>query len=179
MRYAAFFRNLNLGRRNCPDRGQFEAAFLDSGAATARSFLANGTIAFDAGSGQDAMGILGRASDLLAARFGMVEPAFLRDMAHLAWLAGTAPFDAIEAASVHGCFVTFVHRDARPGRLPAGSRRGDVEVVGITALEVLCTARQVGQGIGNPNAFVEKSLGAPATTRAWNTLLRLVDRHGG
>jgi len=31
MKYAVFYRNLNLGRPRCPDRAQFEAAFLTNG----------------------------------------------------------------------------------------------------------------------------------------------------
>lgn len=177
MRHAAFFRNLNLGRRNCPDRRQFEAAFLDSGAVTANSFLVNGTIAFDARSGNNAEAILQHATRLLATQCGMIEPVFLRDMAYLAGLVEAAPFDAVDPASVYGCFVTFVHRDARLERLPARNRRGNVEVVGLTEIEVFCTARQLGKSPGSPNAFVEKTIGAPATTRAWSTLLRLVDKH--
>jgi len=46
MKFAVFFRNLNLGRPNCPDRAQFEAASLMAGAETAASFLTNGTLVF-------------------------------------------------------------------------------------------------------------------------------------
>ena len=46
MHYAAFLRNVNLGRPNSPTRAQFEAAFLASGAASAASFLVNGTLVF-------------------------------------------------------------------------------------------------------------------------------------
>ena len=42
MKHAAFFRNLNLGRPNCPTRAQFEAAFVAAGAGFASSLLTNG-----------------------------------------------------------------------------------------------------------------------------------------
>jgi uncharacterized protein (DUF1697 family) len=46
VKYAAFFRNLNLGRKNCPSKAQLEQAFLDAGAREASSFLTNGTLVF-------------------------------------------------------------------------------------------------------------------------------------
>ena len=37
MRFAAFFRNLNLGRPSCPTREQLESAFVEAGAGAAAS----------------------------------------------------------------------------------------------------------------------------------------------
>jgi uncharacterized protein (DUF1697 family) len=59
-KYAAFFRNLNLGRSNYPDRQGFEAAFLEAGAPHAASFLTNGTLVFEARSPAHARTVLGR-----------------------------------------------------------------------------------------------------------------------
>jgi len=39
-------------------------------------------------------------------------------------------------------------------------------------------SRIIGRSQGSPNAFLEKLLGLPTTTRAWNTVVRLVDKHG-
>ena len=50
-RYAAFLRNVNLGRPNSPTRAQFEEAFLVSGALSAESFLVNGTLVFTLAAG--------------------------------------------------------------------------------------------------------------------------------
>ncbi|MHB1058236.1 MAG: DUF1697 domain-containing protein [Rhodanobacter sp.] len=177
MRYAAFFRNLNLGRRHCPDRAQFEAAFLDAGAHAAKSFLTNGTIAFEARSLRAAENILADASHTLAAGCGLAEPGFLRETAYLADLLDTAPFKSVDTAAVYGCYVTFLHHGAGIGRLPPATSRGDVEVIAVTGTEALCVAHRFGKNPGSPNAFVEKALAAPATTRAWNTVVRLVQKH--
>ena len=42
---------------------------------------------------------------------------------------------------------------------------------------VFSVVRVVGRSPGSPNAFLEKLLGLPATTRVWNTVVRLVDKH--
>jgi hypothetical protein len=57
------------------------------------------------------------------------------------------------------------------------SPRGDVELIRVTPFVVLSVSRKVGAGLGNPTPFLEKLLGAPATTRGWGTIERLVRRH--
>jgi uncharacterized protein (DUF1697 family) len=181
MRYAAFFRNLNLGRANSPNKAQFEAAFLQAGASSARSFLVNGTLAFDAPSLVAARRVLAGASALMAQEVGLKEPGFLREMSLLRELVDSDPFGAVDPASVYGCCVTFLHPKAPVDRLPAGLPSGEVEVIRATAGEVMCVARQLAhkKSAGSPNAFIEKALGQPATTRFWNTVVRLVDKHSG
>lgn len=179
MRYAAFFRNLNLGRPHCPDRGGFEATFLTAGARCAASFLTNGTMAFDAASVQDAARVLARAQRQLQQRAGLQEPAFLREMAWLADLVAARPFEGVEQAGLYGCYASFLHRDAVvPLDAVLKTPRGEVEVVCTSGLEVFSVARQIGKSPGSPNAFLEKLLDLPATTRAWNTVVRLVEKHG-
>jgi len=178
MRYAAFFRNLNLGRAHCPTRVQLEAAFLDAGAAAAQSFLTNGTIAFDASSLHSAHQMLAAATQSMVAQCGLKEPGFLREMAYLAALVDTAPFQSTDVEQVYGCYVTLLHADAKPVHLASVSPLGDVQVMRRTATEVFTVAYQRGKSVGSPNAFIEKALALPATTRAWNTVVRLVAKHG-
>ena len=132
MRYAAFFRNLNLGRKNCPDRVQFEAAFTAGGASAASSFLTNGTLVFEVGAGRRVRKVLANACAVLHGS---------------RWLA------------------------------PSESRRRDVRVVRCTDAEVFSVCLKIGNTPGSPNAFLEQSLDRPATTRNWNTVVRLVQRH--
>lgn len=178
MRYAAFFRNLNLGRANSPNREQFEAAFLEAGATEAKSFLTNGTIAFQASGIRSAKKILTEASELMGASCGLVEPAFLREITYLATLVDTRPFKSIDLDSVYDCYVTFLHAKAViPRSFPRASPRGDVKFVQLTDSEVLSVSYKPGKTPGSPNAFLEKALALPVTTRAWNTVVRLVGKH--
>jgi hypothetical protein len=64
-----------------------------------------------------------------------------------------------------------------PPTLPLASARGDVELIAVTPGEVLSLSRKFSASPGSPNAFLEKRLGSPLTTRAWNTLVRLVRKH--
>lgn len=178
MKYAAFFRNLNLGRPNCPTRAQFEAAFAAAGADSPSSFLTNGSIVFSAAAGR-ALQVLAAARKALAAECGLAEPAYLRSLEYLTGLVALDPFASVERGSVYQCCVSFL--PAQGVVLPAPpleSPRRDVEVLRFTAAEALSLSRKIGNTPGSPNAFLEKLLGAPVTTRNWNTVVRLVHKHG-
>jgi uncharacterized protein (DUF1697 family) len=179
MNYAAFFRNLNLGRPNCPTRLQLERAFKVAGAQSAASFLTNGTVVFEVGAGRRARQVLAAARRELRACCGLVEPVFIRRVSDLAELVAQDPFAAVDPDSVYERCVSFLHPEVLlPAAVPAASRRGDVEVLCLTATEALCVSRKVGNTPGSPNAFLERLLGLPATTRSWNTVRRLVGKHG-
>ncbi|MET0334009.1 MAG: DUF1697 domain-containing protein, partial [Rhizobacter sp.] len=67
MKFAAFLRNVNLGRPGVPTRVQLEAAFVEAGAPDAQSFQVNGTAVFSARSQAGAERVLRKALKLLAA----------------------------------------------------------------------------------------------------------------
>lgn len=178
MDYAVFFRNLNLGRPNCPTKLQFEAAFLAAGADRAASLLTNGTLVYEAASVDAAQRVFDAACARLNQLCGLKEPGFVRTVDYLAALVESDPFAAIDRDGVYECCVSFLHSpDVRPPVLPLASTRGDVELVALTPGEVLSVSRKLGASPGSPNAFLEKRLGSPLTTRAWNTLVRLVRKH--
>jgi hypothetical protein len=97
---------------------------------------------------------------------------------HLAGLVASDPFAGVDRAGVYEVCITFLgaKRPALPA-LPLVSKREDVEVLGATAGEAFSLSRVVGSTPGSPNAFLERLLGTPSSTRAWNTVVRLVDKH--
>ena len=182
MRCAAFFRNLNLGRPNAPTRAQLEAAFLDAGAASATSFLVNGTLVFDVPPHARPRALAARACVLMRASCGLREPVFVRRVDELAALVAGRPFDGHDdpahcAPDDDLRCVSFLagHRAALPA-FPFASKRGDIDFVASTGTEVFSVARVVGKSAGSPNAWLERTLGAAATTRNWRTVVRLVEK---
>lgn len=178
MDYAVFFRNLNLGRRNCPTKLQLEAAFLDAGADSAASLLTNGTLVYAAASVEEAKQVFDRAYDRLNQQCGLKEPAFVRTVDYLAALVDTDPFAGIDHATVYEFCVSFLHSpDVPPPVLPLASANRNVELIALTPGEVMSLSRKFGASPGSPNAFLEKRLNSPLTSRAWNTIVRLVHKH--
>jgi uncharacterized protein (DUF1697 family) len=178
MHYAAFLRNVNLGRPNSPTRAQFEAAFIESGAASAASFLVNGTLVFTLARGQRARAVAARACDAMRASCGMREPVFVRSVAELRALVASDPFAGHVAAGRDACCISFLGAPCRPlPRLPFVSARRDLELLRTDDTHVLSISRWVGNSAGSPNAWLERALGEPATTRNWRTVVRLVEKY--
>jgi uncharacterized protein (DUF1697 family) len=180
MKHVAFFRNLNLGRPKCPSKAQFEAAFLGAGAATASSFLTNGTIVFEAPSAAAAKKLLATASQTMHGECGLIEPAFLRTVRQLAGVVDDGPFDDVDEHGVFARCITFLHPKAEldQQRLPIDTPRGDCHIFASTGAEAFSTVQKNGNTVGNPNGVLEKLLKLPATSRNWNTVVRLLDKHG-
>ena len=63
-------------------------------------------------------------------------------------------------------------------RLPVDKPSGEewqVRVVAVYGRFALSFWRRLGRSIVYPNEVVEKMFGVPATTRSWNTLLKIQD----
>jgi uncharacterized protein (DUF1697 family) len=178
-KHVAFFRNLNLGRSNCPTKVQFEEAFIAAGAVSASSFLTNGTMIFATGSGRQAQRVFNGACEILRRTCGLNEPGTIRTIDYLTQLIALDPFVEIESNSVHACCVSFLYATdgLSVAQLPLESKRRDVKVLKLTDSEALSVSIKVGNTRGSPNAFLEKLLGPPVTTRSWNTIVRLVQKY--
>jgi len=178
MKYAAFFRNVNLGRPRSPTKVQLEEAFLEAGATDAQSFLTNGTLVFTVRPRANPSRILDTASKQLRIACGLKEPGYVRSVAYLRELVELDPFVSVDQSTVYLCCVTFLHASVPvPPVVPIESKRRDVEVISFTGGEAMCLSRKIGNTPGSPNAFLEKLFGLPATTRNWNTVVRLVQKH--
>ena len=179
VRYAAFLRNVNLGRPGSPTRVQLEDAFLAAGAASAESFQVNGTLVFTPASGARARALAERAREHLRASCGMREPLFVRSLDDLRALVAGDPFAGRVAEGRDACCITFLGAPRRTlPALPLVSPRGDLELLRSDDTHVLSISRWVGASAGSPNAWLERHFGEPATTRNWRTVVRLVEKHG-
>ncbi|MCK9685183.1 DUF1697 domain-containing protein [Scleromatobacter humisilvae] len=177
-RYAAFLRNVNLGRTNSPTRDQLEAAFLAAGAATAQSFQVNGTLVFTPARGTRPRALAARACEALAASCGMREPVFVRSVDELRALVASDPFAGQVADGRDACCISFLGAPRKPlPTLPLATPRGDLELLRADDTHVLSVSRWVGASAGSPNAWLERTLGELATTRNWRTVVRLVEKY--
>lgn len=178
MKYAVFFRNVNLGRAYCPSKMELEQAFISAGADSPSSFLVNGTLVYSAPDHDVAHRVLIDACRQLQDQCGLREPAFLRDLDSLERLVAMNPFAAVEKSTVFERCISFLYSDALDlPATPLESKRSDVQILQFTKAEVFSVSRLIGKSPGSPNAFLEKLLVSPVTTRNWNTVCRLLDKH--
>ena len=179
-RYAAFFRNVNLGRPGKPTRAQFIEAFESAGGKEVASFQAHGNAVFQASGAREAARITDAARAGLRKACGLEEAIQLRALRHLAALVREDPFAGAPRDDIYAQCVTFIPamRRAWPEG-PIIAPRREVEVLARAGGEVFSVIREVNGRPGNVNALLERLLGVPVTTRAWSTVQRLVRTHGG
>jgi uncharacterized protein (DUF1697 family) len=180
MKFAAFLRNVNLGRPGAPTRAQLEAAMQAAGAIEPQSFQTNGTVVFSARSLAGAERVLRKALKLLAAECELVEPGCVRSLDELAALASTSAFDGYDGDEVYEFVFSFAcERDTvLSDPLPLDNAAGNVRILALSDGNALGVSWKFGASPGSPNLFLEKTTGKPWTSRAIGTLQRLVAKHG-
>lgn len=179
MRFAAFFRNLNLGRTGHPTTAQFTAALEAAGARDAVSVLSHGNAAFSAPGARQATLIAQAACIHMQHTCGWNGAVHVRSIRQLARLIAAEPFATAPADGIHERCVTFLPANtAGLPALPLCSARRDLEIFRIEGGEAFSVTRLVGGRPGNVNGLLERLLRAPLTSRNWNTVMRVVERHG-
>ncbi|MEW6402518.1 MAG: DUF1697 domain-containing protein [Chloroflexota bacterium] len=176
-KYAAFFRNVNLGQGINPTRVQLESAFTDAGAASASSFITSGNVVFATTSETKARKVLASAREILKSLRGLKEPAFLRSLPYLSELAASDPFTSMNSHDIYDYSITFLDvKGLEKLNVPLKSLRGDLEIFRFTNGEALSVSHEIDGKVGNATAFLEKLLDVQVTTRNWNTIVRIVKR---
>lgn len=178
MRFAAFFRNLNLGRAGSPTRTQFVDALEAAGARAVVSVLSHGNAAFSATNARQAGALAQAACERLRKACGWTGAVHVRSVDYLARLIDAAPFAVAPVDGVHERCVTFLAPGTALPPLPLTSTRQDLAIFHANASEAFSITRLVGGRPGNVNGLLERLLRAPLTTRNWNTVVRVIERHG-
>jgi len=174
MRFAAFFRNLNLGRAGSPTKAQLVAAFEAAGARDVMSVHAHGNVAFSAADVRKARAIATKASEQLRTLCGLDEPVFVRSLNYLAGLIAAKPFASAPGDGIYEQCVTFLPQDlAAMTDLPIVTARRDAEIFAFVPGEAFSVTRLVGGRPGAVNALLERRLRTRLTSRSWTTVERM------
>jgi len=176
--YAALLRAINLGGRNKISMPDLRTLFEEGlGAKDVRTHVQSGNVVFRHGERSQARlaaAIEGRISDDL----GLAITVLLRTPTELAEAVAGSPF-ATKGADLSTVHVTFLVD--RPG----AERVAGVDPAKFSPDEFAVIGRDVHvhcpQGYGRTklsNAFFERKLGQPATTRNWKTVTTLAEMTG-
>lgn len=172
-RYAAFLRAVNVGGRvvKMSDLAQRLTAL---GLADVSTFIASGNVCFTAtGKPHD---IARRIEADLLEWLGYPVATMVRSWEELEALVASNPFKGVARAPDAKLYVTFLWEPpAKKPRLPRVSERDGLTLFRITGREAFMVAERLADGkFAVPNLPLEKELGVPATTRNWNTILRML-----
>jgi uncharacterized protein (DUF1697 family) len=175
--YAALLRGINLGARNRLAMADLRRIVEELGAEDVGTYVQSGNVVLRSRLTADRLA--SAIETAIRKELGMEVPVLVRSGRQLRALVRGNPFARpnVDVATLH---VTFLA--ARPAaKLVAGLRR---ESFGPDAFELVrgdvCLSCPGGYGRSKlGNAFLERRLGVPATTRNWRTVTALADLTAG
>jgi uncharacterized protein (DUF1697 family) len=178
MTHVALLRALNVGGKAVVKMADVRAAFEAAGCREVSTLGAAGNVLFTPGSKDVAAQeskIVAAMSTLMGAR---TEVCF-RQLDHLVDLVAADPFGDLASDESAKCYVTFMDRQPSPKpKLPLVIPKEGIEITGLRGADLFVVSRPKANGMyGFPNLVVEK-LGVRATTRNWNTVIKLASLAG-
>jgi len=171
--HVAFLRAINVGGRAVVKMSALKTAFERAGCRNVRTFIASGNVLFEAPAKLPAPLRAAIARELVKL-FGTMPGVCYRTLDEIHALIATNPFGAQTSDKAVKLYVAFM--DRLPAQLPALPIQVEKELIEITlirAADMMIVSRRKPNGMyGFPNACVEQ-LGVVATTRNWNTVIRV------
>jgi uncharacterized protein (DUF1697 family) len=172
MRYAAFLRGVNLGKRTVKS-AELKAAFEAMGFTEVKTLLASGNVLFDA---KTSKGLKAKIEAGLKEQFGFDVPIVLRSLDELKAMVKANPFgrEAGEDAQLH---VLLLDQDLPKGYKQAGLP-GDYDVARAVGGEIyyIVYRKEDGTYLGRSDLKVGEGIpkGTVMTMRNWNTILKAI-----
>ncbi|MFI0537616.1 DUF1697 domain-containing protein [Streptomyces sp. WSLK1-3] len=177
--YAALLRGINVGGSRKVPMADLRALMEDLGHDGVRSYLQSGQAVFTAGHG-DEESLAAELTDAIEQRFGFAVDVIVRDHAYLRAVADDCPFPAaeLEAKQLHVTYFSapvgedrFAEID-RAAYLPEDFRLGD-RALYLYAPNGLGRSK-LAEHLSKPRL----NKGVIATSRNWNTVVKLVEMTG-
>ena len=171
--WVALLRGVNLGARNKVSMAELRELVEGLGAEDVTTYVQSGNVVFRSSGTRD--GLTSAIEDEIRSRLGLDVTVMLRTGAEIAKLVAANPFAAGEAdeSKLHVTFLAERPDRARVAELE--QKRFEPDDFRITAGAVYL---HWPQGYGRSklsNAFFEKHLDVPATTRNWRTVTALAE----
>ncbi len=169
MRQVAFLRAVNVAGHARVRMAAVVRAFEQAGCREVTSYGHAGNLLWSPGTaGVPLANIRARLAELL----GVTAEMAIRTERQLRALVTAAPFGPLTDDPRLTLYVVFMTRAAKQvPPLPLADARECVELVAVRGRDAFVVSRRKPNGMfGFPNAFVEKALGVPATSRNWSTV---------
>lgn len=176
LRRAAFLRAVNVGGHGILKMESLRRALLGLGFSDVRTLLQSGNVLFASPGEEPEAEAAGRIEACLRDKLGVETTVLLRTKRELEKLVRRDPFGDEDAGRDVKRYVAFLARRPGPGLdVPIVSAKDGLELFSIEGREAFLLGRRVNGRYGFPNSFVEARLGLAATTRNWNTVLKLAE----
>jgi uncharacterized protein (DUF1697 family) len=168
-RYVVFLRGVNVGGHNLVKTSDICKRLASLGFANVAGYKQSGNIIFET-EDTDSAGIAAGIRQELHGLLGKEIDVFLRTMTQVREMVRLDPFHDAKSGDVK-MFVTFLPVEPQEvPELPIKSSDGDAEIILVRGGEAFGLGYLRDGRYGASYGTIEKTLGATATTRNWNTV---------
>jgi uncharacterized protein (DUF1697 family) len=169
--YVALLRGINLGARNRVAMADLRAVVEQAGGEDVRTYVQSGNVVFRSRS--SAARLAGSLEAGIRRTLGLDIAVLVKTQRELAKLVERNPFASADPSTLHVTFLAKAPARDRVRKLSEQSFGPDE--LHVTGREVyLCCPNGYGR-TKLSNAFLEKQLAVPATTRNWRTVTALAE----
>ena len=172
-RYVAFLRAINVAGHARVEMSRLCDAFTRAGCASAQTYIQSGNVIFE--TEDDCAELFQKIRTNVCRLTGEQSGVMFRSARQIHALVNAAPFKAFDADRTLKLYAVCLGEKPRSvPPFPWADSKERLEAIGIKGLDVLVVSRRKPSGFyGFPNSFVEKKLGAPATSRNWSTIKKI------
>lgn len=171
--FVAFLRSINVGGKNLIKMDQLSKTFEMLGFKNLRTYIQSGNVIFDSKLTDEKL-ILSKTEKELHKLLSKNVILVVRHADEIKLIVKSNPFLKIKFAPSTKLYVSLLKDDLKQKpKLPILSDKKDVEIFHITKREIYSITSEINGRFGFPNNFVEEVLKVSATTRNWNTILKI------
>ena len=172
-RYVAFLRAINVAGHARVEMSRLCDVFTRAGCVSAQTYIQSGNVIFE--TEDDCAELFQKIRTNVCRLTGEQSGVMFRSARQIHALVNAAPFKAFDADRTLKLYAVCLGEKPRSvPPFPWADSKERLEAIGIKGLDVLVVSRRKPSGFyGFPNSFVEKKLGAPATSRNWSTIKKI------
>ena len=175
IKYVAFLRAINVGGKNLIKMDELKKVFALLGFKNVATHGQSGNVMFESSSADENI-LAKKIENLLHKNLSNDVLVFIRTFEQLKSIVEADPFQKFKFEIPTKLYISFAkHKLKQKPKLPFLSSKKDVEIIRIKDREIYCTTPEINGSYGFPNLFIEKEFGVKATTRNWNTLIKVYD----
>ena len=179
-RYVAFLRAINVAGHARVQMSHVCDVFVRAGCRNVTTYIQSGNVIFDI-EDSDCAQLFQNVMTRVRGVTGEQSTVIFRSARQIQELVKAAPFTAFAADPTLKLYaVCLLDRPRSVPPFPWEDRKERLEAIGLKGLDVLVVSRRKtpSRFYGFPNAFVEEQAGVPATSRNWNTIVKIASLLG-
>jgi uncharacterized protein (DUF1697 family) len=173
--YFVFLRGINVGGKNVIKMEDLRQIFADCGFTNVKSYIQSGNIVFQ-GKKAEPEELVKKIEKQLYKSVGANIPVMLRTREQLEIMIKIDPFKQIKVTDKTKFYVVFLSKiPTERHTLPIRSEKDGLELISIVNAHAYLISYEINGRNGFPNNFIEKLLKVNATSRYWNTILKMME----